>query len=88
MDKLTETDKKYIKEFSIKWKIPEATVGRLFNICKQNDFGLSDAYEDKRFMAYTHWCNENNKEYNEIERDKFYKQYDAEQKIKEDFEDE
>lgn len=45
-----------------------------------------DTYEDKRFNAYTHWCNENNKSYNKHERDMFYKMYDAEQQIKKDFE--
>ena len=89
MDKLTETDKKYIKLLAHKWNIPEATVANLISRYKKDASEFSeDTYEDKRFNAYTHWCNENNKEYNESERDKFYKQYDAEQQIKEDFEDE
>ena len=85
-DNLTETDKKYIKKLARKWNIPEATVASLIIRYRKNGSEFSDDnYEDKRFNEYTHWCNENNKEYNESERDKFYKQYDAEQKIKEDF---
>lgn len=76
---MTEVDKKFIKEFSRKWNVPEATIAKLIKDTNKR------VYEDERFNAYTHWCNENNKEYNESERDKFYKQYDAEQKIKEDF---
>jgi hypothetical protein len=79
---MTELDKKFIKEFSRKYNVPEETIGKLVKDTNRR------VYEDKRFNAYTHWCNENNKEYNESERDKFYKQYDAEQQIKEDFEDE
>ena len=86
MDKLTEIDKKYIKKLALKWNIPEATVANLISRYRKNGSEFSDdTYEDKRFNAYTHWCNENNKDYNESERDKFYKQYDAEQKLKEDF---
>lgn len=79
-----------IKEIAKRYNVPESLVAATIKRCEErfdNEFG-ENSYKNKRFMAYTHWCNENNKEYNESERDKFYKQYDAEQQIKEDFKDE
>jgi len=82
MDDLTQQT---ITEIAKRHSIPESLVAM---VILNKEFGsdlIENTYEDKRFNAYTHWCNENNKEYNESERDKFYKQYDAEQKLKEDF---
>lgn len=83
MDDITQKISQLAKQYNIPESVAADAIKR-FKEKFESEF-VEQTYKDKRFMAYTHWCNENNKEYNESERDKFYKQYDAEQKLKEDF---